>query len=145
MNIILTVSEGAARAILDGYQTAELRRRIPVQLNPGDTVYLAHSGLIHGHCTFGGLNIPPEGGLLLTKWLQHISHAANTSSTEARTYLSGAKQPCALLLRYPVPYSRPRKSPAATTRSYTYTHDQPTRVHPQLANFLLYLNTHKQQ
>lgn len=143
LNIILAIHPEHADNILDGIKTVELRRRIPVQLSPGATVYLYHGGHIHGHCTFAGLNLPPAPGPLLDKWLHYIARPAAVPAAFARSYLAGAKQPCALLLRYPVRYKNPTRT-TCTPQSFIYTTEKPQTVHPSVANYLLYLQTHKQ-
>ncbi len=142
LNIILAIHPEHAENILAGIKTVELRRRIPVQLTPGATIYLYHGGQLHGHCTFGGLNIPPPPGPLLDKWLHYIARPAAVPTAFARNYLTGAKQPCALLLRYPVRYKKPVRT-TATPQSFIYTTDKPLIVHPSVPNYLLYLQTHK--
>lgn len=142
LNIILAIHPEHADNILAGIKTVELRRRIPVQLTPGATVYLYHGGHIHGHCTFAGLNLPPPPGPLHNKWLYYIARAAAVPPAYARTYLDGAKQPCALLLRYPVRYHKPLPHHGAPVQSFMYTTSNPTTVHPSVPNYLLYLQTH---
>ena len=142
MNIILAIKPEFANAILDGIKNAELRRRVPVQLLPGDTIFLYHSGHIHGHVTFAGLNVPPPPGQLYERWLKYIAVPAAIGRNEARLYLDGASYPCALLLRYPVKYPTPHKYAHTPPQSFIYTPMQPTIRHPQLDNYLLSLKTH---
>ena len=144
-NMILSIHPEHAANILHGLQTVELRRRIPAQLAPGATIYLYANGHIQGHVTFAGLNIPPPPGTLRDRWLHYIASPAAMPTAEARAYLDGAKQPCALLLRYPVAYDPPHKLNGTPPQSFRYTTKQPTRVHPSVANYLLYLRTHTPQ
>ena len=141
LNMILAIHPEHAENILNGIKTVELRRRVPVQLSPGATIFLYHSGHIHGHCTYAGLNLPPPPRPLHDKWLSYISRPAAVPPVFARNYLSGAKQPCAILLRYPVRYKKPVRSTAAC-QSFIYTTEKPHIIHPSVPNYLLYLNTH---
>lgn len=143
MNLLLAIKPHFAEAILSGEKTAELRRIAPRLLDPGSTIFLVSRQHILGHVTLERIAHAPAECLLRSKWEASIASLAGLSPLAVHTYLDGARQPCALHLRYPVRYDSPLPGPDYVIQSFAYTTQQPHITHPRLENFLLYLHTHK--
>lgn len=145
MNIHLAIKPDYAAAIIAGTKTVELRSYLPRNLHPGDTIYLVGQGRIWGHCTFAGVTPMPPPGLCREQWLESIATPAAVPVSAARAYL-GHRGGYAWHVRYPVSYGpQGRKYDGATVQRFAYTTATPTpaETHPRLANYLLYLKTHK--
>lgn len=146
MNILLAIKPDYAHAILTGTKTVELRSYLPPKLNPGATIYLVSDSRIWGHCTFAGATPMPAAGPCRDKWLAAISVPAAVPVSVATSYLvrPGATG-YAWHIRYPVPYGTTgRPHTGSRIQRYMYTTAEPHTKHPRLANYLLYLKTHKQ-
>ena len=152
MNIILAIKPDYAAAILAGTKTVELRSYLPRNLHPGDTIYLVGQGRIWGHCTFAGATPMPPPGACRELWLESIATPAAVPVSVARQYLTssprhsatGAAEGYAWHVRYPVTYAPGGgRHTGSTIQRYMYTAAEPGTKHPRLANYLLYLKTHK--
>lgn len=145
MNIYLSIKPNDAEAILAGRKTVEIRRGVPRQSEPGDTVFLVVDGAAVGHCTFAGLLTPPRAGSIMR---QHFIDMVATAAAMPRrevSHLLDCDRFHAWQVRYPVRYKKPRQYQGAVLARWVYTADKPHIVHPSLDNYLLYLSTHKQQ
>lgn len=154
MNILLAIKPDYAAAILAGTKTVELRSYLPRNLHPGDTIYLVGRGRVWGHCTFAGAVDAPPPGPCRERWLESIATPAAVPVSVARQYLTGSPRHSATgaaagyawHVRYPVSYGpHGRKYDGATVQRFAYVTGDPSpaETHPRLANYLLYLKTHK--
>lgn len=144
MNIILAIKPDYAAAILAGTKTVELRSHLPRRLRPGDTIFLVSRGRIWGHCTFAGATPAPAAGFCRDQWMESIATPAAVPVAAARHYL-GPHGGYAWHVRYPVTYAPGGvKYTGKTIQCVKYTTAEPHITHPKLANYLLYLQSHKQ-
>jgi hypothetical protein len=154
MNILLAIKPDYAAAILAGTKTVELRSYLPAKLRPGDTIYLVGSGRVWGHCTFAGATPMPTPVDCRERWLESIATPAAVPVSVARQHLSGSPRHSATgaaagyawHVRYPVSYeAQGRKYDGAAIKRFVYVTGEPSpaETHPRLANYLLYLQTHK--
>ena len=128
MNLFLAIKQKYADAILDGKKTAELRRVAPRLLDPGSIIFLVVKQQIVGHVELDRLTHAPAEGLPRREWESYISTLADISRSAVITYLSGARQPCAMHLRCPVRYQAPLPGPGYVVQSFSYTTQEPSPI-----------------
>ncbi len=126
MNIICQVSPQTCSRILSGEKIAIIRSRVPSQLEFGDTVFLYHSGHIHGYLTFEEAWTFPKFKKDHRAWLEYAARVGCISEPAACRAMA-AGPPHIIILLHPVTLPR-RSFTYPKSQSFIYTNLSPSTI-----------------
>jgi predicted transcriptional regulator len=115
-DIILAIRPKWTDLILSGRKTTEVRRLMPNNLDPGDTVYIYYNGQLHGHATVAGVERDIRNSITDRKLLD----SACLSQAEILDYTLSARRPGCIHLADPVRYHTPKPFNGPIVQNFIY-------------------------